>query len=72
MADSLRVLIPLYAFMLIPVWIPLASIVIGSVLDVVKPRQEHRGLVGQQTRQHAVRVHSAPEAARPAIGSAGA
>jgi hypothetical protein len=31
--------VPLYAFMLIPVWIPLAAIVIGNVIDRLRPTE---------------------------------
>jgi len=63
MADALKALLPLYAIMLIPIWIPLVSIVVGSILDVVKPRQEHQSVVDQHTRKSAaVRIQPAPEA----------
>jgi hypothetical protein len=35
MADALKAFLPLYAFMLIPLWIPLVSIVVGRILDAV-------------------------------------
>ncbi|UUW91228.1 hypothetical protein ABFU82_21365 [Nocardioides sp. WV_118_6] len=36
MRDLLQ-LVPIYAFMLIPVWIPLAAVTIGALLDVLRP-----------------------------------
>lgn len=35
MSDLLQ-LVPIYAFMLIPVWIPLAAVLIGALSDVVR------------------------------------
>ena len=63
MADAVNVLVPLFAFMLIPLWIPAVAIVVGSILDVVKPRPEHRSFAERHPRQHApVRVQPAPDA----------
>lgn len=36
--DSLTPLLSLFAFMLIPLWIPLAAITFGAIADVVRPR----------------------------------
>lgn len=35
MSDLLQ-LVPIYAFMLIPVWIPMAAVAFGALIDVVK------------------------------------
>jgi hypothetical protein len=35
MSDLLQIL-PIYAFMLIPVWIPLAAITIGALSDAIR------------------------------------
>jgi hypothetical protein len=37
MGPAANVMIPLFLFMLIPVWIPLIAIVVGNVLDRVRP-----------------------------------
>jgi hypothetical protein len=37
MATMLGIMIPLFGFMLIPVWIPLIAIAAGAVLDRVRP-----------------------------------
>lgn len=39
MDQVLTYYVPLYAFMLIPVWIPLAAIVIGNVIDRLRPTE---------------------------------
>jgi hypothetical protein len=33
MGDATRTLLPLFAFMLIPLWIPLIAIAVGAVFD---------------------------------------
>lgn len=35
MGDALRTLSALFAFMLIPVWIPLTAVAVGRLLDAV-------------------------------------
>lgn len=40
MTDVLRTLAPLFLFMLIPVWIPIIAVVVGSVLDRLTPAEE--------------------------------
>ncbi len=40
MGEALRTLSALFAFMLIPVWIPLIAVAAGRVLDLVKRREE--------------------------------
>lgn len=37
MGSLLAVVAPLFAFMLIPVWIPVIAVSVGSVLDLVRP-----------------------------------
>ena len=36
---DLMPLITLFAFMLIPLWIPLAAITVGAIADLVNPRE---------------------------------
>ena len=40
MGEAMRTLSALFAFMLIPVWIPLIAVATGRVLDFVKRREE--------------------------------
>jgi hypothetical protein len=35
MADALHALVPLFAFMLIPLWIPLIAATSGAIVDLV-------------------------------------
>lgn len=38
MADALKVFVPLFGFMLIPVWIPLVAMAWGAVVDRLVPQ----------------------------------
>lgn len=42
MTDVLHTLVPLFLFMLIPVWIPIIAVVVGSVVDWLTPAEENR------------------------------
>lgn len=42
MTDVLPTLAPLFLFMLIPVWIPIIAVVVGSVFDRLAPAEEDR------------------------------
>jgi hypothetical protein len=37
MSDALHLIVPVFAFMLIPVWIPLIAMIAGVVLDRLHP-----------------------------------
>ena len=37
MDQAMTYFVPLFAFMLIPVWIPMIAIVVGNVIDRVRP-----------------------------------
>jgi hypothetical protein len=39
MTDFLGTLLPMIAFMLIPVWIPVVAVAIGALRDLVAPRK---------------------------------
>ncbi|RNL62335.1 hypothetical protein EFK50_11185 [Nocardioides marmoriginsengisoli] len=39
MGTFVGIMLPLFAGMLIPVWIPLIAVVFGGILDRVRPRQ---------------------------------
>lgn len=56
MVYALHVIGPLFAFMLLPLWIPLIAFVVGTVLDRFRPRTEQS--IHQQLahRREAVRV----------------
>jgi len=52
MSDLLTAIVPLLAFMLIPLWIPLIASVTGAVLGRLRPRQAHP-VVAQRVRTRA-------------------
>jgi hypothetical protein len=52
MTDLLRVIVPLFGFMLIPLWIALTTIAIGAVENRVSPRAEH-SVLAQHARRRA-------------------
>jgi hypothetical protein len=56
MSDAAHTFLPLFAFMLIPVWIPVLAISAGRLLEVVRPRREHPVLAQVRARRHAMRV----------------
>jgi hypothetical protein len=55
MTDAAKTLLPIYAFMLIPLWIPIIAIVAGWLLDLVKPRKDHPVVAQLRARRHAAR-----------------
>jgi hypothetical protein len=61
MSDAAATLLPIYAFMLIPVWIPIIAIVTGRLLEVVKPRHDHPAVVRLRGRRREVQ-QAAPSA----------
>ncbi len=60
MNEFLHIVTPLFAFMLIPLWIPLAAIVVGSIGDRVRPRGEHP-VVAESARRRAARPVAVPQ-----------
>ncbi|MCW2856850.1 MAG: hypothetical protein JWR52_2465 [Marmoricola sp.] len=60
MNEFLHLITPLFAFMLIPLWIPLAAIVVGSIGDRVRPRSEHPA-VAESARRRAARPVAVPQ-----------
>ena len=63
MTDAAKTLLPIYAFMLIPLWIPIIAIVAGRLLDAVKPRREHPVVAQLRARRHA--AHLTQPSAQP-------
>jgi hypothetical protein len=61
MADAAKTLVPLFAFMLIPVWIPMLAIVGGALLDILKPRLDHPVVAEQRARQAARAARPVPQ-----------
>lgn len=59
MREATHTLLPLFAFMLIPVWIPMVAMVAGRARDLVRPRREHPVVVRRRERLAAGRP-SAP------------
>jgi hypothetical protein len=57
MNDLLHNITPLFAFMLIPVWIPLIAMAAGAVGDRVRPRTDHP-IVAEQARRREARAAS--------------
>ena len=43
MSQFLSTIVPMFAFMLIPVWIPVIAVVVGSVVDVIRPKRVSAG-----------------------------
>lgn len=43
MSQFLSTIVPMFAFMLIPVWIPVIAVVVGSVVDVIRPKRVNAG-----------------------------
>ena len=62
MSDALHTLVPLFAFMLIPVWIPLFATISGAVFDLIRPQTEHPIAVATARHHEAVRVARATPA----------
>jgi hypothetical protein len=55
--QALAYYVPLFAFMLIPVWIPIIAIVVGNVIDRVRPPEVSRAeVVVSSAKQRAVAV----------------
>lgn len=56
MSDLLQ-LLPIYAFMLIPVWIPIATMTVGAISDAVKaparPAGHHRAVAAERRNAEA-------------------
>lgn len=50
MRDVLTTFVPLGLFMLIPIWIPLVALLVGTVLDWLRPPQ--RGEAGTDRSKH--------------------
>ncbi|WP_028655471.1 hypothetical protein [Nocardioides sp. J54] len=53
MKEALEALLPMYLFMLLPIWIPLIAVTFGAVLDVVRPRRSAapgRRVAGKRAR----------------------
>ena len=71
MSEALAVFVPLFGFMLLPVWIPILGVTIGWVADQFGGRSEHEALV---TRLAAVKERSRANhtQAAPAIVAADA
>jgi len=77
MSDALAVFVPLFGFMLLPVWIPILGVTVGWIVDQFGANQ-HDQLVARfaavKERSHAHRValaarheaHAADRAGRPA------
>lgn len=40
MQDAIAIFVPLFGFMLIPVWIPVLAVVGGKIADLFSPREE--------------------------------
>ena len=66
MNDLLHLVAPLFAFMLIPVWIPLISIVAGAAADLFRPQTEHPVLAERARKRAARAVPAGALVAQPA------
>ena len=53
MHDALRALLPLAVFMLIPIWIPLTAVMIGTVLDWLRSSSPSPARGDEQKRNQA-------------------
>lgn len=40
MQDAIAIFVPLFGFMLLPLWIPIVAVLGGKVVDLVSPREE--------------------------------
>ncbi|HSV40595.1 MAG TPA: hypothetical protein VLI04_17665 [Nocardioidaceae bacterium] len=58
MTDAITTLGPLFAFMLIPLWIPMIAIAVGKLGDVVSPRGEHPVALKIRESKHAAAPHA--------------
>lgn len=66
MGQALAVFVPLFAFMLLPVWIPIVAVVCGMASDAVRPREASgtRAAV-EAAKRHSLERRTAPEVVRP-------
>lgn len=39
MREALLIFAPLFAFMLVPLWIPLIAVAVGTVMDALRPKE---------------------------------
>lgn len=68
MGQALAVYVPLFAFMLLPVWIPIIAVLCGMVSDAVRPREPSGARAAvEAAKRHSLERRTAPEAA-PAVG----
>lgn len=69
MGAALAVYVPLFAFMLIPVWIPLFAVTIGAIGDLANPRRAAQG-AGAAVASAKARTAQSHQSASPATSSA--
>jgi hypothetical protein len=59
MSDAVTIFAPLFGFMLLPVWIPILTEVVGRIVDQIGPRRENEladRLATLKERSHANRA----------------
>jgi hypothetical protein len=73
MSDALNVFVPLLAFMLLPVWIPILGVTVGWIADQFGRRRKHDAfaarLAAPKERSHAHRVAHQQREARPTLAT---
>ena len=44
MTDALKTLLPMFAFMLLPLWIPMIAVAVDQVAEAISAVRAHRGM----------------------------